>query len=502
MRTRLLVLAAVFVSAVVMMNSCNDDRFDFSEFESVNAEGQWNVPIGTKTLSFEMFLNQLAENDYVSFDSEGNLQLSYSFLMDTVVRGADFMSFENVQSVATAVLDNPHPYALDAPMNDTLHVEQQIDLASDFISLKSATIRTGIFSISVETDVERIDKIIVRSPNMFESDGSPASRVLVLGENDIDVSGLRIVNPDGNVLNVVYDICYQAYEYTGPSFAFDGVIDVRDLKIQELRGSLNDFSTHFRVDTTFDMPIDQIEGDITFTEASLTLNNRNSFSMSARLSLDTAMFYGDQIAPMNIFSDYPVVADIHYAPHYVPMFSQSFPLNINTDFNSVLISGDLFLNPDGVEVVICDTATMGVSVEALLPIIFNIPDVTYEDTLDLQISEINAPELITEVLLHVDFDSELPFNFTAQMLTLEEGVATDSLFANQPNIRGSFDGTHAITQTEVSITNERLNHLINADGLLLRLGVSTENYNVTLNLEDMLSVTLRADIQYDSDLSN
>ena len=104
-----LLLFVVCFSVFLLLGSCDENRFDFSELESVNMTGQWNIPLGTKDLSFEMFLDQLAENEYVSFDSMGNLQLSYSYLMDTVVIGSDFMAFNAIHSDVTASLENPYP---------------------------------------------------------------------------------------------------------------------------------------------------------------------------------------------------------------------------------------------------------------------------------------------------------------------------------------------------------------------------------------------------------
>ena len=159
-------------------------------------------------------------------------------------------------------------------------------------------------------------------------------------------------------------------------------------------------------------------------------------------------------------------------------------------------------NPAEEMVTLCDTATIGLNIDGVLPISFKIPEVTYEDTLDLDVSGISAPELIKEVLLHADFASELPFNFKAQLLTMEDGVTTDSLFVTPPIIQGSFDGGRAITNTEIPITHQKLDHLMNANHMLLRLGVDTEQNQVTLNLKDKLSLTLRADVVYDGDITD
>ena len=186
--------------------------------------------------------------------------------------------------------------------------------------------------------------------------------------------------------------------------------------------------------------------------------------------------------------------------HY--FFSQNFDLDLNSDFHSFLVSGECVFNPAEEMVTLCDTATIGLNIDGVLPISFKIPEVTYEDTLDLDVSGISAPELIKEVLLHADFASELPFNFKAQLLTMEDGVTTDSLFVTPPIIQGSFDGGRAITNTEIPITHQKLDHLMNANHMLLRLGVDTEQNQVTLNLKDKLSLTLRADVVYDGDITD
>ena len=499
---RIGLISMVLGFAAMLLVSCDDDRFDFSELESVNAAGQWNVPIGTTELSFEMVLNQLENNDYVTYDEEGNLQLTYSYRIDTVVIGSDFMRYDDMEFLTTAVLENPYPYLLEEPLEDTLHVEQKLVLEEEGISLLTAKVRTGQFGIEVDTDVERVRKIIVRSPEILDANGNPLVRELVEGENLIDLDGVKIIAQELNTINFIYDICYEAYEYTGPEFIFHGLIRIHDLKIQEMSGVLAPFSTPFRLDTTFSLPLDNIDGEITFVGANLSFAERNSFMASVQLRLDTAMLYGDHSAPTDIFDEYPMVLDVNFTPQYTPFFSQNFDLDLNSDFHSFLVSGECVFNPAEEMVTLCDTATIGLNIDGVLPISFKIPEVTYEDTLDLDVSGISAPELIKEVLLHADFASELPFNFKAQLLTMEDGVTTDSLFVTPPIIQGSFDGGRAITNTEIPITHQKLDHLMNANHMLLRLGVDTEQNQVTLNLKDKLSLTLRADVVYDGDITD
>lgn len=506
MKRRPLLVATCLLMAM-LLGSCYGDLFDFSELEEVHAEGQWNLPIGTVGVGLDNLLDQLAENDLVTYDAEGNLQITYHYVMDTVLMGRDFMSVNDMSYDVEWSVENPHPEVLPEPMNDVIHLEQNVELDSDAFRIMSAKIRSGKFFFMMKSSLSTIQKIVVKSPSITNADGTPFEREAVLdGVTEVDVAGVQLDAAELNTLKFIYDIYYVAYDYTEPSFPFEGNITVNNLCIQELSGYVNSYGTTFSIDSAFKLPIENVNGEIQFVEAQLSLWDRNSFNVEGSLRIDTAMLHGGPNPPTHIFESYPVTLDVNYTPEYNLFFDRVLNLGMNTEFDSLCIAGEVVFNPNGLDylVTLQDTSTIGIKADIVLPLKFNIPNVTYTDTIDMNVSEIEAPEMIQHVLLYVDFVSELPFNISAQLFTIdpETHLISDSLFTDYQNIEGSFNGRPVKTEKTVMVTHDLLSHVMQSDKLYLKLGVDTDGNDVQLNLEDKLKVTLKADVLYDGNVND
>lgn len=492
--------------AVLLLGACNENQFDYSELEEINANGQWNLPIGTIGVSLDQVLEQLAENEMVSYDADGNLQITYHYVMDTVVIGKDFMSYKDMDFDVDWVVDNPHPEGLPEPTEEVIHLDQTVTLESDALRLVSAKIRSGKFSFLMRSSLDKIHRIIVKSPNVFDADGSPFERDVELdGVTEVDMAGVYLDAEELNTLTFFYDIYYEAYQYTEPVFPFEGRLSVENLCIQEMSGYVDRYGTSFRIDSAFKLPLDNINGEIQFTEARITLSERNSFNVEGLLRLDTAMLHGGSNPPAHLFSEYPVVLDIGYTPEYRPFFDEVLNIGVDTDYDSLQVSGAVVFNPNGGDHLISlyDTATIGLRADGVLPLKFTIPGVTYSDTIGLSVSDIDAPEMIKQIRLYIDFVSELPFNITAQLFTIDPETEriSDSLFADYQEIQGSFNGSPVKTEKTVMVTHQLLSHLMQSQKVYLRMGVDTGDQDVQLNLDDKLKVTLKADVLYDGDIT-
>ncbi len=491
--------------AVLLTCSCNKNRFDFSQLDSVEASGQWKLPIGSARVTLNKVMGQFTQNSMVSYDADGHLQISYRYAMDTVVKGSTFMRYDDMQFPFSFELDNPTPFVLDEPVEDTLSFDQFIELDSDVMSLKAAKIRSGAFVFNISTDLGEIEEIVVTSPTVYDADGTPFEHKLSPdNEYVLDLAGARFEADQDNSLKFHYLVRYMAFDFTEPEIHFDSHIGVRQLCVQELTGSLSSYPTRFVVDEPFNLPLDNVSGELRFVDTRLSIMQRNSFELAALIRIDTAMISGGQAKPTMIFDDYPVVVDVHHSPTYSHAFDKTLNLALNTEHDSLYVSGEFILNPDGFDNVMTlyDTASLGLAAEGVIPMRFNVPSVVYMDTLDLNLSSINTPDILKEVLLNVAFDSELPFNLKAQLYTLDAttGMVTDSLFTNEHFINGSFTDASVRTETTISVTHQKLTNLMNANKLFMRFGVDTDGKDVYLDLNDALGVTLKADIIYDGDL--
>jgi hypothetical protein len=246
-------------------------------------------------------------------------------------------------------------------------------------------------------------------------------------------------------------------------------------------------------------------GEMELVGVELQVQERNTFGFDALFQVDVAELYGGGANPAPIFPNYPYCLSVLSTPEYTNVMPEE-PINLrySTDFNGVRIDSKMIINPEGGNklITINDDSSLGVKVDAVIPFQFNIPAVSYLDTIDINLSEINTPDLVQEIILGIIFKSEMPFNFDAQFYTVDAstGLVSDSLFASPLRINGSFDGTPVNTDAEVSITQDRVNSLMAANQLIMRLGVNTQNQNVYLNLDNAMEVILKADVIYDGEI--
>ena len=420
----------------ILMLSCNKNRFDFDNLETVEGSGQWKLPIGNVSTTLGDVLKQLGENDLISYDEDGNLQIHYSFKLNDILKGSSFLSL-------------------------------------------------GTMNFSSE----------IRFDSLFTT------------QNEVDLAGasFHLYDDFGNPDTVVvfnYAIYYQLEGIDDEEYHFETILGMNNLKLQQLSGHVNQFVYEFDIDTTFSLPLGNIDGNLNLVGAKVNVKERNSFeNLYAQLSINTAEFYGGSLAPSTIFDHYPFVLNVVPSYDYVIILdNETVNLSLNPKYDAVRFAGLVDFNPNAVDnlVTIYDTSTLSVAIDAIIPMQFNVPGVTYIDTISLNLGEISAPSLVKEIILGMMFESELPFNLSVQldMYKSTTGEILGGLVDHEMLVNGSFDGNPVLTNESISITQDLLKKLLESDMLIMRVGVNTGGNDVLLNLDNGLGVTLKADVLY------
>ena len=56
---KIVLLGTALVVTAMLMFSCNKNRFDFDNLESINVSGQWNLPLGSANISLGDLLTMM-----------------------------------------------------------------------------------------------------------------------------------------------------------------------------------------------------------------------------------------------------------------------------------------------------------------------------------------------------------------------------------------------------------------------------------------------------------
>lgn len=493
----------------LLMLSCNKNRFDFDELHSAEGSGQWKLPIGSMELTLGDVMTQLGNNDLISYDPEGNLQIRYQLELEKILKGSVFLNLGSVSFTTENTFPNPFPGLPLTPIDTVFRFNQKMEISTDSAGIETAIIKSGELVLDLETNLGNVSEIVFSSSNIIESNGDSLVRYFSeLNGNRVDLSGASfhlhdpVTGVADSTLTLNYAIHYQLTGVESPEYQVNTNVGLEKLKFQEISGYIDNFSYSFDYDTAFSLPLGNIQGQATLVGADIKINERNTFNgLHAKLQIDQAEFYGDGIAPSPIFKTYPYVLEVMPTEEFVNVLpDETIDLTVDTRFNAVRVAALLDFNPDHVEslVAINENSTLDLQVDATVPMRFNIPSVHYTDTIGLNLSNITAPDLVQEVLLTIIFNSEIPFNLRGQLYTFNSltGQVTDSLLTEAMFFGGSFDGSNVRSDAEISITHERLNHLLAADKLIIRFGVDTEGHNVMLNLDSGIGLNLKADVIY------
>lgn len=498
---KLLFLSVSLAMAMLLMPSCNKNRFDFNQLDTVEGSGQWKFPVGSIHKTLGDVMGQLNNNQLISYDENGNLQVAYHFGMDNIINGSSFMSLPTMTYDAHFETANPCPYQLPYPIDTSARFNQEIKLNPDGMRLEMAKIKTGTIDFHLVSNLGNFQDIILRSDNLKYADGSSWEEKLnISGDDSIDLSGVTLEVGEDSIVNFSYEVHYQMYNILDPLLVLDAKVELANLKLRQLSGYIDTYETPFSFDTAFSMPLDKVSGHLKIVDAKLQIQTKNTFDLFANLQLNEAQVYGGGIAPSMIFGEYPVVVQVKPSEDYTFALDETFTLEFDTRYDAIRLGGKMVFNPAGAEqlISIYDTSTMGIAFDAKIPMKLNVPGVNYLDTINFNIADFDASKQIEEVLLNLGVNSELPFNLQAQLFTFDSktGKVTDSLMTHTASIAGSFDGKPVKSETEISVTQDRLQNLLKADKLIMRFGLNTDNHDVLLNLDNGLDVNIKADLFY------
>lgn len=509
MMKRIVIVGTALVLSAMLFFSCNKNRFDFNEMESVEGSGQWKLPIGRAHVTLGDLMTQMGDNDLVSYDDEGNLQIVYQFSVNNVIKGSDFLNLGTLNFSTSSSFENPFPGMSIAPIDTVYRFSQKIQLSADSAGIESAIVKSGEMMLTFQnTNLGHISKIDFSSSGIIEPNGDSLVRQFesVTG-NTIDLSGATFYLHDpvtgvaDSTLTLNYAVHYQLAGIDAPEYIIETIIALNHLKLQHISGYIDELSYEFEYDTIFSLPLNNIEGQAKLVGADISINERNTFgNLYAALQIDQAELYGGGAEPYAIFGSDPYVIQVIPSEEFVNVLpEQNIDLMVDTRYDAFRTSAVLNFNPSHADrlVTIDESSALDMMVDAVIPMRFNIPGVYYIDTLELSMPDVSSPELLEEIRLTILFDSGIPFNLEGQLYAFNSRTGQLSeLMSNTMHVNGSFDGTPVRTEAVVDVTRDRMVHLFEADKLVMRFGVDTDGRDVLLNLDDGLDMTIKADIIY------
>ena len=493
---------ALFALAFV---SCKKDHYDVSQVHGINAEGELLLPLVSKTTTVMDLMERFKIDSLISCADDGSLYYELCYKAPNVVKGSDFMQFDDFEFEEHFDLTNYVQFVIPNVYDTVVKIDLPLQFNSNYIEVLEAWMRSGRFDFNVSSNVDALKRINVHSSDIKDANGNDLELSFDSnGSFGFDVSGLHYKTENANSLMLSLDIYLQLAWTNDPDLYVDIKIDGKDLSLREMRGYLDTFSMPGSIDSTFSIFPNTLSGKLEIKDVRLSISERNLFGIEALIKVDTAMMFAEGIEPYSLLYPIPLWVDINTQMTMTEVFNQRIDGIIQAHDGRVKASYKVFLNPAGHDlnnnepVSVADTCVIDLQLGVEIPFAFNATDIRYVDTVDISFGEIEMPDLIESLTLDLDISSTLPLNLNGwfYLYDSQTGMVTDTLSPDGKLVAASFNGLPTSTTVSVVVTEDRLANLFLSDRIIMMYEVDTDAHDVKLNAQQELGVSTKAKIKY------
>lgn len=493
----------VLALMLLLFASCNKEHYNVGNVHGINAEGEVLLPIGSKTLTMMDMMQRFQIDSLVSCAGDGSLSYDYCYEYLGVLSGDELLRFKDLRYEGHYEMENTFD---DDPsgVDTVVRFQHTLVFQADHIGVYEAQMKSGRLSFTLASNVGVVRRVILRSVNITDAAGNDFVNDVVPQSNSFGfgMEGMHYKTDTVNSLTLDFEV-YCTYIPTSDDVLFiDYLVEGDGLAFSEMTGYVEPYDTRNRIDTTFSLFPNNLSGVLDVNDVKLVLSERNNFSMSAHLKVDTALLMGEGIPPYSIFETLPLEVDLPPQMEYGEVYSALLTGRITPRGDSIMASSLFTVNTLGMDelVTVADTSNLDVRADVSLPFSFNIDHVRYIDTFDLSLGELELPAMIERLTLELTFTSTLPLNLIGHFYAFdsEQQVVTDTLVGEGQLIAASFDGQPTHTTLSIDITEERLERVLGSDKIIMQYDLDTDAHDVVLNADQRLILYIKARAKYDA----
>lgn len=499
MRTsKLLIVLALFAAFV----SCKKEHYDVSQVHGVDVDGEVLLPITSKSITMMDMMERFHIDSVISCSDDGSLSFDYFYENYGVVCGEKLLRFNDLKYEGHYEMSNPYVSIVPSFEDTTLSFQHTLEFQTDHISVLEAMMKSGHLEFNVASNIGVLRRVILSSPDIKDAAGNDFMVDFNLNSDSFgfDLAGLHYKTDVANSLKINFEVECSYVHVLDPQLYIDFSIEGSDLAFSEMRGFVEPYDSRNRIDTTFTLFPDNLSGILEVNDVKLRLSERNTFPLDARLTVDTALVVGEGIQPYSIFEPLPLVVELPVQHTFSEVYNSTLSGKINPCGGGAIASSLFRVNTSGIEDIITmsDTCNLDVRVDISLPFSFKINEVQYLDTIDMDLAELELPDLIEKLTLELTFTSTLPVNLSSQfyMYDSELEMITDTLIGAGELIEASFDGQPTHTTVSIEITEERINKVIHSDRIIMVYELDTDARNVKLTADQKLTIFVKAKAKY------
>ena len=488
---------------VCLLASCKKSHYDVTNVHGVNAQGEVLLPIGSKSFTMMDLMERFQVDSLVTCADDGSLSFDYFYEGLGVLSGEEILRFKDLLYEEHYVIDNPNEET-PAYQDTVLGFQSALVFQADHIEVLEAKMKSGRLDFTVTSNVGVLRRVTLSTPDILDAEGNEFAMDFYphSGHFSFDLEGLHYHTDVANSLTISYELYCTYVPTTDSELYVDFKLEGSDVAFSEMTGYLEPYDSRNRLDTTFSLFSHNLSGILDVRDVMMRVSERNTFGVDARLIVDTAQVICEGITPYSVFDPMPLVVELPAQNAFGEVFSQPLSGEITPNGGGVAVSSLFIVNTSGMGdlITVYDTCDLDVRVDVSLPFSFIVNDVQYLDTVNLDLTELELPDMIEQLTLELTFNSTLPVDLKGQfyMYDSENEIITDTLIDDGKLIEASYDGQPTQTTLVIDITEERIERVLHSDRIVMRYLLDTDAHNVKLNANQRLTLFVKAKAKYNS----
>jgi len=198
----------------------------------------------------------------------------------------------------------------------------------------------------------------------------------------------------------------------------------------------------------------------------------------------------------------PLTVDMPPQLEFSEVYNQRVNGSVNVAGGRAFSTSTFIVNPEGFSelVTVVDTCRIDTRVDVEIPFNFNVDDVIYLDTTNMDLASLELPDMIEELTMELTFVSTLPLNLRASFYAYdsENDRITDTLLLDVMVMRASLDGQPTTTNVSIVVDESRVESVLHSDHIIMAYRLDSDDKYVELNVNQKVDMYLKVRAKYNN----
>lgn len=504
----------ITIFAIMAFAGCrNENAFDFSHLDGIDAEGDWGLPLVNAEYSIGDILSLADNAGSLQQNSDGTLEIRYQYTFDSLISASEYLDSyfnQDIEVSGSKTFSSgslpPATGGVQILYKDTLTAE----LPADKVIIESASIKEGQINVHVTYNINASTTLTFTCPQLRNASGQAFSvEASASGgeyQGTFNVSGYTLTGTPSNKIDFYLDVSCNASGSLPSQLTFNYQASFNHLRFTEIRGKFATVNLPLNKEWDFDTEFlrQHIAGTVTIMNPQVTCEILNTFPIDGNIVLNEASLSGPGVSGSLLASSPATI----YVPGSTGQFTPvSLPLTssllLSPDYNHFKLVGNASLNPNGLNtptLVFSEDQLISLRLTVTLPLNFSVDNIHFYDTIAFGGVNLPAEMGFSNLFLRMGLTNGLPLNFQMQAYFYDSQTATvvDSLF-DEARVVARAQG-NVPQLTELYATKESYNdvqRIFACDKIILSATLFTDGQPVSINVNQSLRVQLSARFNMD-----